>query len=73
MQALVNYTLQQPGNAMVRSVNAVVGETNDGWLNDIRGMHVTEADVMEALSKAASGPVEEGTVGAGTGTSCFWL
>ncbi|WP_256534276.1 P1 family peptidase [Lewinella sp. JB7] len=59
------------GNPEVGSVNAVVGETNDGYLNDIRGRHVTEADVLDALAAAAAGPVEEGNVGAGTGTSCF--
>lgn len=71
VSALIRYTLQQPGNMFVASVNAVVGETNDGWLNDIRGMHVTEADVMEAVEAAKSGPVEEGSTGAGTGTMCF--
>lgn len=71
MTALVKYTLNQPGNEAVRSVNAVVGETNDGALNDIRGFHVTENDVLEALKSAASGPVPEGTVGAGTGTRAF--
>lgn len=71
MQAVVRRTLAQPGNEKVRSVNALVGETNDGWLNDIRGMHVTEADVFAAMDAAASGPVAEGSVGAGTGTSCF--
>jgi D-aminopeptidase len=71
VQALIHYTLQQPGNESVFSVNAVVGETNDSWLNDIRGMHVTEADVISALSAATNGPVEEGSIGAGTGTSCF--
>ena len=71
LSALIRYTLRQPGNIFVSSVNAVVGETNDGWLNDIRGMHVTEADVMEAIEAAKSGPVEEGSVGAGTGTMCF--
>ncbi|MDP2984512.1 MAG: P1 family peptidase [Candidatus Latescibacter sp.] len=71
MTALVKYTLDQPGNESVRSVNAVVGETNDGALNDIRGFHVTEGDVLEALKSAASGPVPEGTVGAGTGTTAF--
>jgi D-aminopeptidase len=70
-QALISYTLGQPGNESVGSVNAVVGETNDGWLNDIRGMHVTEADVMAALTMAKDGIVEEGSVGAGTGTLCF--
>lgn len=71
MQALVNYTLSLPGNEEVRSVNAVVGETNDGWLNDIRGMHVTEEHVLHALRIAASGAVAEGSVGAGTGTQCL--
>lgn len=71
MQALIRHTLQQSGNESVRSVNAVVGETNDGRLNDIRGMHVTEDDVLDALQSASSGAVEEGSAGAGTGTSCF--
>jgi len=69
--ALITYTLSLPGNEEVRSVNAVVGETNDGFLNDIRGRHVKEKHVLEAIKKAASGPVEEGCVGAGTGTQCF--
>jgi D-aminopeptidase len=68
---LVEYTLKQPGNERVRSVNAVVGETNDGYLNDIRGRHVTKAHVAEALQSAKGGMVEEGGVGAGTGTVCF--
>lgn len=71
MNAVVGYTLQQPGNETVQSVNAVVGETNDGYLNDIRGRHVTEADVVKAIAQAAGGPVAEGAVGAGTGTVCF--
>ena len=71
MQAVVQYTLQQPGNGQVQSVNALVGETNDGYLNDIRGMHVTTAHVRQALDAARSGPVAEGNVGAGTGTVCF--
>ena len=69
--ALLNYLLAQPGNEDVRSVNAVVGETNDGYLNDIRGRHVTEADVLAALTKADTGQVRQGNVGAGTGTRCF--
>lgn len=69
--AVVKYTLQQKGNENVQSVNAVVGETNDGYLNDIRGMHVTEKDVWDAISKASSGKVAEGNAGAGTGTVCF--
>ena len=71
MDALISYTLKQPGNEEVRSVNAVVGETNDGRLNDIRGRYVGEADVLEAIENATSGPVEEGNVGAGTGTIAF--
>ena len=71
MEAVVAYTLRQPGNEQVASVNAVVGETNDGWLNDIRGMHVRKEDVWQALSDARTGPVQEGCVGAGTGTICF--
>jgi D-aminopeptidase len=69
--ALVAYMLSLPGNEAVRSVNPVAGETNDGWLNDIRGRHVKEAHVLEALSNASEGPVEEGNVGAGTGTLCL--
>jgi D-aminopeptidase len=71
VDAVVRYTLGQTGNEQVRSVNAVVGETNDGGLNDIRGMHVTTADVLQAIRGAAGGAVEEGSVGAGTGTICF--
>ena len=55
----------------MRSVNAVVGETNDGWLNDIRGRHVTKADARRAIETATGGPIEEGAVGAGTGTVAF--
>ena len=69
--AVLDYVLDLPGNEDVGSVNPVVGETNDGGLNDIRGRHVTKAHVIEAIQKAASGPVEEGCVGAGTGTSCY--
>lgn len=71
MTALVRYTLSLPGNEDVRSVNAVVGETNDGYLNDIRGMHLTEEDFLSALDVATTGAVAEGSVGAGTGTTCF--
>jgi D-aminopeptidase len=71
IEAVVAWTLEQPGNQEVRSVNAVVGETNDGTLNDIRGRHVTAADVRAAIAAARSGPVEEGAVGAGTGTVAF--
>jgi D-aminopeptidase len=71
VEALVDWTLAQPGNEAVRSVNAVVGETNDGRLNDIRARGVTAAQMAEALSSAAEGPVAEGSVGAGTGTMAF--
>jgi D-aminopeptidase len=69
--ALIHYTLAQEGNKEVYSVNSVVGETNDGWLNDIRGQHVKELDVLNAIKNAKTGFVSEGNVGAGTGTSCF--
>lgn len=69
--AIVEWTLAQPGNESVRSVNAVVGETNDGFLNDIRARQVTTAHVTEAIENAVQGPVAEGTVGAGTGTVAF--
>lgn len=67
----VEWTLRQPGNERVFSVNAVVGETNDGGLNDIRGRHVTKQHVIQAIEAAKAGPVEEGGVGAGTGTIAF--
>jgi len=65
---LADYMLNLPGNENVRSVNPVVGETNDGWLNDIRARVVSTRDVYDAIEAATSGPVEEGNVGAGTGT-----
>jgi D-aminopeptidase len=68
LDAVVRYTLAQPGNDQVRSVNALVGETNDGGLNDIRGLHVKTDHVLAAIRAAKGGPVEEGVVGAGTGT-----
>ncbi len=68
---IVEYTLAQPGNERVQSVNAVVGETNDGTLNDIRGRHITKEHVIEAIRSAKGGPVPEGAIGAGTGTVCF--
>jgi D-aminopeptidase len=71
MDAVVRYTISQPGNEQVRSVNAIIGETNDGGLNDIRGLHVTTDHVLDAIRRAASGPVAEGSVGAGTGTICY--
>lgn len=71
MDGAVAWTLDQPGNDSVGSVNALVGETNDGALNDIRGRHVTENHVVDAIESATDGPVDEGSVGAGTGTTCF--
>ncbi len=67
----VEWTLAQPGNEDVVSVNAVVGETNDSSLNDIRRRFVTKQHVIDAIKAAKNGPVEEGAVGAGTGTKCF--
>jgi D-aminopeptidase len=69
--AVADWTLAQPGNQDVASVNPLVGETNDGWLNDIRGFHVKAEDVKRALEDANDGPVEEGSVGAGEGTIAF--
>src|SRR3954464_7358261 len=68
IDAVVRYTIAQPGNEQVRSVNSLVGETNDGGLNDIRGLHVTREHVLAAITNAAGGAVAEGSVGAGTGT-----
>jgi D-aminopeptidase len=69
--AVTTYILTLPGNENVLSVNPVVGETNDGYLNDIRGRHIMPDDVFAAIKKAKNGPVEEGNVGAGTGTVAF--
>jgi len=69
--AVTTYILTLPGNENVLSVNPVIGETNDGYLNDIRGRHITPDDVFAAINKAKTGPVEEGNVGAGTGTVAF--
>lgn len=69
--ALIDWMLALPGNEDVRSINVVVGETNDGQVNDIRGRHVGRDDVFAALKGAATGAVEEGSVGAGTGTVAF--
>ncbi len=69
--AMVEWQLARPGMEDVRSLNAVVGETNDGGLNDIRSRPITAAQVVAALDGAAAGPVEEGSVGAGTGTRAF--
>jgi D-aminopeptidase len=71
LDAIVRYTIAQPGNEQVRSVNALVGETNDGGLNDIRGLHVTRDHVLDAIRNAKPGAVAEGAVGAGTGTICY--
>ena len=71
IEGVLSYSLHVKGNENVRSVNAVVGETNDGQLNDIRGRHVKADDVVKAILSAKGGPVEEGCVGAGTGTICF--
>ena len=70
-EALIEWALNQVGNEDVMSVNPIVGETNDGWLNDIRARAVKKESVLEALNVAKVGPVEEGCVGAGTGTICF--
>jgi D-aminopeptidase len=69
--ALISYMLALPGNEDVLSINAVVGETNDGYLSDIRGRHIAPEDVFAAIKNAKGGAVEEGAVGAGTGTVAF--
>ena len=69
--ALIDYMLALPGNEDVESINPLVGETNDGHLNDIRGRHITREDVFIAINNAHGGAVEEGSVGAGTGTVAF--
>ncbi|UCF07082.1 MAG: P1 family peptidase [bacterium] len=71
MAALMEYTLGLPGNEAVRSVNPVVGETNDGYLNNIRLRPVTKEDILDAVQTAREGPVPEGSVGAGRGTQCL--
>lgn len=71
MDAVIEYTLHLKGNESVQSVNALVGETNDGYLNDIRGRHVQKQDVLNAIKNARGEIIEEGCVGAGTGTVCF--
>jgi D-aminopeptidase len=70
-EALIDWTLAQPGNEQVTSVNPVVGETNDGWLNDIRQRALTVENLRQALENATDGPVAEGAIGAGTGTIAF--
>ncbi len=69
--AVIDYMLGLPGNENVRSINPLVAETNDGALNDIRGRHVGRDQVMAAIAKARGGAVDEGAVGAGTGTIAF--
>ncbi len=69
--ALVAWMLEQPGMGGVRSINPLIGETNDGWLNDIRSRPITVEAVRAALNSARGGPVAEGSVGAGTGTIAF--
>jgi D-aminopeptidase len=69
--AVVTYMFNLKGNENVLSVNPLVGETNDGWLSDIRSRPITPEDVFGAITGASSGPVEEGVVGAGTGTIAF--
>ena len=69
--AVAEWMLERPGMQNVRSINPVVGETNDGGLNDIRARPVTAAAVRQALESATSGPVAEGSIGAGTGTVAF--
>jgi len=70
-QGIIEWTLNLPGNEQVKSVNAVVGETNDGRINDIRQRFVTSKHALKAIAVAKSGKVEEGNVGAGTGTVAF--
>lgn len=69
--SLLDYMLSLPGNEDVQSINPLVGETNDGYLNDIRGRHITRDDVFAAIKGAKTGAVAEGSVGAGTGTVAF--
>ena len=71
LEAIIEHTLSRPGNEQVRSVNGVVGETNDGLLNDIRGRHLKADHVLKAISTANADLPAEGNVGAGTGTVCF--
>ena len=68
---LMDYMLALPGNEQVQSINPLVAETNDGYLNDIRGRHISRDDVFAAIKGAKSGAVDEGSVGAGTGTVAF--
>ena len=68
---LIDYMLALPGNEDVQSINPLVAETNDGYLNDIRGRHISRDDVFSAIKGAKGGAVTEGSVGAGTGTVAF--
>jgi D-aminopeptidase len=68
---VIDYMLSQPGNEDLQSINPLVAETNDGYLNDIRGRHISRDDVFAAIKGAKSGAVAEGSVGAGTGTVAF--
>jgi D-aminopeptidase len=68
---VIEYMLNLPGNENVVSINPVVGETNDSWLNNIRSRPVRQHHVRAAIEKATAGPVKEGSIGAGTGTICF--
>lgn len=69
--ALIDYMITLPGNENIKSVNTVVGETNDGGLNDIRGRNVQKEHVFKAIQSATTGPVKEGNIGAGVGTECL--
>src|SRR5438105_7648075 len=69
--ATIDYMLALPGNEEVQSINPLIGETNDGYLNDIRGRYVGRDEVFAAIKNARGGKVEEGSVGAGTGTVAF--
>lgn len=71
IEGIVRYSLAQNGNEQVQSVNAVVGETNDGYLNEIRALKISAEEVIHTIQEARPGAVEEGNVGAGTGTVCF--
>ena len=68
---LMDYMFELPGNENVGSINPLVAETNDGFLNDIRGRHITRDDVFNSLKAAKTGAVDEGSIGAGTGTVAF--
>ena len=71
LDGIIDYTFSFKENGDCRSVNGVVGETNDGGINDIRARFLTSKDVLKAIQSAKTGPVEEGVVGAGSGTKAF--